>query len=102
MNIFRQSTVYTDPSQTANPLYQTQENEIKDKTWEVQADYTNKISDMPASKPAIRVLFSGMPVRLIPIPERQPKISDDESLYNRFLYNQDVHASLHDIRRKME
>lgn len=25
MNIFRQSTVYTDPSQTANPLYQTQE-----------------------------------------------------------------------------
>ena len=37
--------------------------------------------------------FSGMPVRLIPIPERQPKISDRTSRsITASFYNQDVHA----------
>ncbi|MBS6576026.1 outer membrane beta-barrel family protein [Parabacteroides goldsteinii] len=93
MNIFRQSTVYTDPSQTANPLYQTQENEIKDKTWEVQADYTNKISDMARIEAGYKGTFqrNASPVDTYTGTTAED-IRQDESLYNRFLYNQDVHA----------
>ena len=93
MNIFRQSTVYTDPSQTANPLYQTQENEIKDKTWEVQADYTNKISDMARIEAGYKGTFQR---NASPVDTYTGTTAEDirqgESLYNRFLYNQDVHA----------
>lgn len=93
MNIFRQSTVYTDPSQTANPLYQTQENDIKDKTWEVQADYTNKISDMARIEAGYKGSFqrNASPVDTYTGTTAED-IRQDESLYNRFLYNQDVHA----------
>ena len=93
MNIFRQSTVYTDPSQTANPLYQTQENDIKDKTWEVQADYTNKISDMARIEAGYKGTFqrNASPVDTY-TGSTAEDIRQDESLYNRFLYNQDVHA----------
>lgn len=93
MNIFRQSTVYTDPSQTANPLYQTQENDIKDKTWEVQADYTNKISDMARIEAGYKGTFqrNASPVDTYTGTTAED-IRQDESLYNRFLYNQDVHA----------
>lgn len=93
MDIFRQSTVYTDPSQTANPLYQTQENDIKDKTWEVQADYTNKISDMARIEAGYKGTFQrdASPVDTYTGTTAED-IRQDESLYNRFLYNQDVHA----------
>ena len=93
MNIFRQSTVYTDPSQIANPLYQTQENDIKDKTWEVQADYTNKISDMARIEAGYKGTFqrNASPVDTYTGTTAED-IRQDESLYNRFLYNQDVHA----------
>lgn len=93
MNIFRQSTVYTDPSQTANPLYQTQENDIKDKTWEVQADYTNKISDMARIEAGYKGTFqrNASPVDTYTGTTAED-IRQDESLYNCFLYNQDVHA----------
>ncbi|WP_288732867.1 outer membrane beta-barrel family protein [uncultured Parabacteroides sp.] len=93
MNIFRQSTVYTDPSQTANPLYQTQENDIKDKTWEVQADYTNKISDMARIEAGYKGTFqrNASPVDTYTGTTAED-LRQDESLYNRFLYNQDVHA----------
>lgn len=93
MNIFWQSTVYTDPSQTANPLYQTQENDIKDKTWEVQADYTNKISDMARIEAGYKGTFqrNASPVDTYTGTTAED-IRQDESLYNRFLYNQDVHA----------
>ena len=93
MNIFRQSTVYTDPSQIANPLYQTQENDIMDKTWEVQADYTNKISDMARIEAGYKGTFqrNASPVDTYTGTTAED-IRQDESLYNRFLYNQDVHA----------
>lgn len=93
MDIFRQSTVYTDPSQTANPLYQTQGNDIKDKTWEVQADYTNKISDMARIEAGYKGTFqrNASPVDTYTGTTAED-IRQDESLYNRFLYNQDVHA----------
>lgn len=93
LNIFRQSTEYTDPSQTANPVYQTQESDVKDKTWEVQADYTNKISDMARIEAGYKGVFqrNASPVDTYAGTAAE-NIQQDRNLYNRFLYNQDVHA----------
>lgn len=93
MNIFRQSTRYTDPSQTENPIYQTQSNDVKDKTWEVQADYTNKISDIARIEAGYKGTFqrNASPVDTYTGTTAE-NIQQDKNLYNRFLYNQDVHA----------
>lgn len=92
-DIFRQSTQYTDPSQTANPIYQTQSNDVKDKTWEVQADYTNKISDIARIEAGYKGTFqrNASPVDTYSGTTAE-NIQQDKNLYNRFLYNQDVHA----------
>lgn len=93
LNIFRQSTEYTDPLQTASPVYQTQESNVKDKTWEVQADYTNKISDMARIEAGYKGVFqrNASPVDTYAGTAAE-NIQQDRDLYNRFLYNQDVHA----------
>lgn len=93
MDIFQQSTKYTDPSQSADPIYQTQENDIKDKTWEVQADYSNKISDMSRIEAGYKGTFqrNASPVDTYTGTTAE-NIQQDQTLYNRFLYNQDVHA----------
>lgn len=93
LNIFRQSTEYTNPSQTANPIYQTQESDVKDKSWEVQADYTNKISDMARIEAGYKGVFqrNASPVDTYAGTAAE-NIQQDRDLYNRFLYNQDVHA----------
>ncbi|RHR38244.1 TonB-dependent receptor [Parabacteroides sp. AF18-52] len=93
MDIFQQSTKYTDPSLSADPIYQTQENDIKDKTWEVQADYSNKISDMSRIEAGYKGTFqrNASPVDTYTGTTAE-NIQQDKTLYNRFLYNQDVHA----------
>lgn len=93
MDIFQQSTKYTDPSLSADPIYQTQENDIKDKTWEVQADYSNKISDMSRIEAGYKGTFqrNASPVDTYTGTTAE-NIQQDQTLYNRFLYNQDVHA----------
>lgn len=93
MDIFQQSTKYTDPSLSADPIYQTQENDIKDKTWEVQADYSNKISDMSRIEAGYKGTFqrNASPVDTY-TGTTAGNIQQDQTLYNRFLYNQDVHA----------
>ena len=60
LSIYEQSTRYTDTGLTDKQEYQTQENNIRNKNWEVQADYTNKISD--ASRPAWGILACGYPL----------------------------------------
>ena len=93
MDIFQQSTKYTDSSLSADPIYQTQENDIKDKTWEVQADYSNKISDMSRIEAGYKGTFqrNASPVDTYTGTTAE-NIQQDKTLYNRFLYNQDVHA----------
>ena len=93
VDIFQQSTTYTDPSQSADPIYQTQENDIKDKTWEVQADYSNKISEMSRIEAGYKGAFqrNASPVDTY-TGTTAGNIQQDQTLYNRFLYNQDVHA----------
>lgn len=93
MNIYRQTTEYTDPAQAGTPIYQTQKNNIKDKTWEVQADYTNKISGIARIEAGYKGVFqrNASPVDTYS-GTTAGDIMQDQTLYNRFLYNQDVHA----------
>ena len=92
-DIFRQSTAYTDPSQSEAPVYQTQENDIRDKNWEVQADYTNTLSEIARIEAGYKGVFqrNASPVDTYTGTTAED-LKQDETLYNRFLYNQDVHA----------
>lgn len=92
-NLFRQSTLYTDSTKTDQPLYQTQATDIKDKTWEVQADYTNKVSEIARIEAGYKGVFqrNASPVDTYTGTTAED-IRQDQALYNRFLYNQDIHA----------
>ncbi|MBQ4163127.1 MAG: TonB-dependent receptor [Parabacteroides sp.] len=93
MNIYQQSTSYADPEKTVDPVYQTQENKVRDKTWEVQADYTNKIGDIARIEAGYKGTFqrNQSPVDTYS-GTNADNIQQDKLLYNRFFYNQDVHA----------
>ena len=93
LNIYQQSTLYTDADKTVDPIYQTQENKIRDKTWEVQADYTNKISEGARIEAGYKGTFqrNASPVDTYSGTTAED-IQQDKLLYNRFLYNQDIHA----------
>ena len=93
LSIYEQSTRYTDTDLTDKQEYQTQENNIKNKSWEVQADYTNKISDASRIEAGYKGTFQreSSPVDTY-TGTTATDIEQDQALYNRFLYNQDVHA----------
>lgn len=93
MNIYQQSTSYTDPNKTIDPVYQTQKNKNRNKTWEVQADYTNKIGDIARIEAGYKGVFqrNESPVDTYS-GTNATDIKQDQLLYNRFFYNQDVHA----------
>ena len=92
-NIYQQSTEYVDPTQTEDPVYQTQNTGINDKTWEAQADYTLKLSDIARIEAGYKGTFqrNESPVDTY-TGTNESDIQQDKTLYNRFLYNQDVHA----------
>lgn len=93
MNIYQQSTSYTDPNKTTDPVYQTQKNKNRNKTWEVQADYTNKIGDIARIEAGYKGVFqrNESPVDTYS-GTNVTDLKQDQLLYNRFFYNQDVHA----------
>ena len=93
LSIYEQSTRYTDTGLTDKQEYQTQENNIRNKNWEVQADYTNKISDASRIEAGYKGTFQreSSPVDTYS-GTTATDIEQDQALYNRFLYNQDVHA----------
>ena len=93
LSIYEQSTRYTDTDLTDKQEYQTQENNIKNKSWEVQADYTNKISDASRIEAGYKGTFQreSSPVDTY-TGTTATDIEQDQALYNRFLYKQDVHA----------
>ena len=66
LSIYEQSTRYTDTDLTDKQEYQTQENNIKNKSWEVQADYTNKISTRAGSRQVIKGHSKENPALWIP------------------------------------
>lgn len=93
MDTFRQTTDYTDPTQSVPSVYQTQENDIRDKSWELQADYSNTLSELARIEAGYKGTFqrNASPVDTY-TGTTADDIRQDQALYNRFLYNQDVHA----------
>lgn len=93
MDIYEQTTEYTDPTQSESPVYQTQNTNIDDKTWEVQADYSNRLSDKFKLEAGYKGTFqrNASPVDTYTGTTAED-MEQDQTLYNRFLYNQDIHA----------
>ena len=75
---------------------------INDKTWEAQADYTLKLSDIARIEAGYKGTFqrNESPVDTY-TGTNESDIQQDKTLYNRFLYNQDVHALLSDVWRQV-
>lgn len=93
LSIYDQTTDYTDESTADVTSYQTQESDINNKTWEVQADYTNQISDIGRIEAGYKGTFQreSSPVDTYSGTSASD-IVQDETLYNRFLYDQNLHA----------
>ena len=92
-SIYQQTTEYTDPSTTVSPVYQTQQTDTENKTWEVQADYSNRLTDFLRLEAGYKGTFqrNESPVDTY-TGTTVADIVQDQTLYNRFLYNQDIHA----------
>ncbi len=93
LSVYQQSYQYTDPTQTVNPLYQTQDNNINDKSWEAQVDYTNTLSEFAKIEAGYKGVFqrNSSPVDTYEGTTAET-IEQNQDLYNNFKYNQDVHA----------
>lgn len=75
--------------QTAS--YQYQENENRSKEWEAQLDYVNKLSENHKIEAGYKGTFEreNSPVRTY---GDEAHAEMQQSLYNRFIYDQDIHA----------
>lgn len=90
-SVYRQYSFFPDSSETYS--YQRQESDVNSHNWEVQADYTNAFSENSKVEAGYKGTFShqNSPVETYSgMTEENAK--PDESLYNRFLYDQDIHA----------
>ena len=92
-NIYTQGTRYADLSQAPTSLYQRQLNETNDKGWEAQLDYTNKLTENFRLEAGYKGTFNRdeSPVDTYSGPT-EADAQQDRDLFNRFFYNQDVHA----------
>jgi len=89
-SIYNQSSVYTDKTTSS---YQRQLNNINNHNWEFQIDYQNKISDNTKLEAGYKGTLGreNSPVQTYSgAAESSATFNND--LYNRFIYNQDVHA----------
>lgn len=91
-NIYDDLTHYTATSQDI-PLYQSQDNNMHNKTWEIQLDYVNKWSENSQMEAGYKGSFrrENSPVSTY-TGTTHDDIAFDETLYNRFIYDQDIHA----------
>ena len=92
-NIYSQSTLYTDPTIGLQQTYQFQNSDMKDKGWEAQLDYTNKLTENLRIEAGYKGTFSRneSPVDTYS-GTTEADATQDKDLFNRFYYNQDVHA----------
>ena len=85
--IYNQYSQYVDGNTSSS--YQRQTNNMRNQNWEFQLDYVNSFND----KNKIEAGYKGTLGR-----ENSPVVTYkapdviDEGLYNRFIYNQDIHA----------
>lgn len=89
--VYNQASLYPDDVETTS--YQRQLNNMRNHNWELQLDYTNSFNDknkleagykgtLSRQKSPVET-FSGL---------TEAMATEDEALFNRFLYNQDIHA----------
>lgn len=90
-NIYLQHSLYENNAETFS--YQRQESDVKSQNWEAQADYVNRFSKNSKLEAGYKGTFShqNSPVETYSgLTEEEAK--PDEQLYNRFIYDQDIHA----------
>ena len=89
-NMDNQSEYRTVRDEQTNS-YQYQENENRSKEWEAQLDYVNKINENQKIEAGYKGTFEreNSPVSTY---GDETHAQMQESLYNRFIYNQDIHA----------
>lgn len=85
--VYHQYSRYADGGTTTS--YQRQTNNIRNHNWEFQLDYVNSFND----KNKIEAGYKGTLGRdNSPVVTYKAPDVLDEQLYNRFIYNQDIHA----------
>ncbi|WP_321519491.1 TonB-dependent receptor domain-containing protein [uncultured Bacteroides sp.] len=89
-SVYNQTSYYTDKTTSS---YQRQLNNINNHNWEIQLDYQNKINDNSKLEAGYKGTLGreNSPVQTFSGLEESSAVFDN-SLYNRFIYNQDVHA----------
>lgn len=91
------STVYTQESQfasgTESSSYQLQKNNIRNHNWETQLDYVNTFNDKNKLEAGYKGTFSreNSPVETYS-GINASSAKEDESLFNHFIYNKNIHA----------
>lgn len=85
------SNAYRTMRGGATSSYQYQESEISNQSWEAQLDYVNKISENHKVEAGYKGSFNreNSPVSTY---GDEAHAEMQRSLYNRFIYNQDIHA----------
>lgn len=92
------STHYTQDSQykdgTETHSYQQQNNDIRNHNWEAQLDYTNTFNEKHKLEAGYKGTFSkeDSPVETFSRMDETAPWQEDENLFNRFIYNKNVHA----------
>lgn len=92
------STVYTQTSQFASGAetasFQLQNNNIRNHDWEAQLDYVNAFNDRHKLEAGYKGSFAreDSPVETYFKTSEAAPWQEEEALFNRFLYNKDIHA----------
>ncbi|MBP8777478.1 MAG: TonB-dependent receptor [Bacteroidaceae bacterium] len=83
---------YAQPT-TRPSIYQSQDNNIRNRTWNFQLDYSNKINENTKIEAGYKGVLSheNSPIVTSSGTVREDAVAD-YSLYNRFIYDQDTHA----------
>lgn len=88
---YNQTSLYADGAETTS--YQNQANNIRNHNWEFQADYTNAFNDNNKLEAGYKGTLSreNSPVETYSGVSASTAV-EDKDLFNRFIYNQDIHA----------
>lgn len=89
--VYNQTSLYADGNEMTS--YQNQTSDIGNHNWEFQADYTNAFNDNNKIEAGYKGTLSreNSPVETFSGVSASTAV-EDEALFNRFIYNRDVHA----------
>lgn len=91
-SIYNQYSAFADRASTTT--YQQQRNKMKSHSWELQADYVNTFTEFSKLEAGYKGTFSrqNSPVETYS-GQNAGDATFDKQLYNRFYYDQDIHAA---------